>query len=693
MDAELEADPPAELPVDVVHVPFFHEDEEAFAEVEAVVRGGPRQRVGDARGLPRLPRALPRERRGRVRRGCARAGGRRRRALHGRQGPHRPARRAAPARRRRRRRADRRRLRAERGAAAAAARGVARRGGDGGRARADPAHRRHAGRVDARRPRRSSSGATGASRPTFARGGVERRRPASSCASGCVADAVLAIYGPTASGKTAVAEALTRADPGRGRLRRRGGALPRARGAHGRARATRRGSSACSTSSTTCRSASSSGSRTRRSTTSSRAGERPSSSAEPVSICARRCPTSSCRRRPQTASRERWEAFYDEHGGVHAHGRLQTLDPEAAARVHPNDRRRVVRALELAEAGSSLAGDDLWSGETRRPTLVFGLDVPDDVLEQRIRARADSMLERGVVDEARAALARPLSRSASKVMGLVGLRRAAAGGGARGAGREQPAARALPAQVDAADPGSRRARRRIGPPTTSRPRSWRPRVARGMLDAVIKQIGERGLGAAARRAPARARRRSRGVPRDVENASSVPGRAGGASARRRPSGRRPSASNDDGRFDGLVSCFVADDPATVFLVAMWVAPELRGTGAARELVESRRSHWAREHGAARVCLSVEGDNDRARRASTRSAASSRRRSAAVPVRAESRQPLLRVRALTMERWHAHGNVYLVTEEPLDAERVRRDVGDADGIVAGRRRAATTGPRS
>ncbi len=122
---------------------------------------------------------------------------------------------------------------------------------------------------------------------------------------------------------------------------------------------------------------------------------------------------------PEAGVRHRWEVFYDEHGGVHAHGRLQTLDPEAAARGHPNDRRRVVRALELAEAGETLAGDDLWSGETRHPTLIFGLDVPDDVLEQGIRARAGSMLERGVVDEARAALARPLSRSASKVMGLA----------------------------------------------------------------------------------------------------------------------------------------------------------------------------------------------------------------------------------------------------------------------------------
>jgi tRNA dimethylallyltransferase len=122
---------------------------------------------------------------------------------------------------------------------------------------------------------------------------------------------------------------------------------------------------------------------------------------------------------PAEGAREQWEAFYDEHGPLHAHGRLQAVDPEAAARVHPNDRRRVVRALELAEAGSSLAGDALWSGDTRHATLVVGFDVPDEVLETRIRARAAAMVEHGAAEEAKAALARPLSRSARKVMGLV----------------------------------------------------------------------------------------------------------------------------------------------------------------------------------------------------------------------------------------------------------------------------------
>lgn len=72
------------------------------------------------------------------------------------------------------------------------------------------------------------------------------------------------------------------------------------------------------------------------------------------------------------------------------------------------------------------------------------------------------------------------------------------------------------------------------------------------------------------------------------------------------------AVEHDGRFEGLVACFVADDPTTVFLVSMWVAPELRGSGAARQLVESVLD-WARARNAERVCLSVEGDNERAAR--------------------------------------------------------------------------------
>ena len=121
---------------------------------------------------------------------------------------------------------------------------------------------------------------------------------------------------------------------------------------------------------------------------------------------------------PEPGARRRWEEFYDAHGAVHAHGRLQALDPEAAAAVHPNDRRRVVRALELADAGSSLAGGKLWSEEYRRPTLLFGLEVPPDELERRIEERTRAMFEAGVEDEVRSALTGPISRTARHMLGL-----------------------------------------------------------------------------------------------------------------------------------------------------------------------------------------------------------------------------------------------------------------------------------
>ena len=124
--------------------------------------------------------------------------------------------------------------------------------------------------------------------------------------------------------------------------------------------------------------------------------------------------------RPGPGARERWSAAYDRLGADGAHALLAERDAVAAARVHPNDRRRVVRALELADVGASLARDSdrLWSEATRRPTLIFGLEVPADVLADRIERRTHAMLAAGATDEARAALAGPLSTTAAKILGL-----------------------------------------------------------------------------------------------------------------------------------------------------------------------------------------------------------------------------------------------------------------------------------
>jgi tRNA dimethylallyltransferase len=126
---------------------------------------------------------------------------------------------------------------------------------------------------------------------------------------------------------------------------------------------------------------------------------------------------------PRPGARERWEQAHDELGPDAAHELLGKRDPEAAARIHPNDRRRVVRALELAEIGSSLAprGDRLWTEDTRHPTIIFGLEVPMDVLERRIEERTRAMFERGAEEEARRALAGRISPTARAIHGLQDL--------------------------------------------------------------------------------------------------------------------------------------------------------------------------------------------------------------------------------------------------------------------------------
>ncbi|MES1248940.1 MAG: tRNA (adenosine(37)-N6)-dimethylallyltransferase MiaA, partial [Actinomycetota bacterium] len=123
--------------------------------------------------------------------------------------------------------------------------------------------------------------------------------------------------------------------------------------------------------------------------------------------------------RPAPGARERWAAAYDADPAA-AYAQLQAIDARAATAVHANDRRRVVRALELAEAGSSLAPaeDELWSAQTRLPTLIVGLDPGKEVLDRRIAARTQAMFDAGVEEEVRRALEQPISLTARKTLGL-----------------------------------------------------------------------------------------------------------------------------------------------------------------------------------------------------------------------------------------------------------------------------------
>ena len=123
---------------------------------------------------------------------------------------------------------------------------------------------------------------------------------------------------------------------------------------------------------------------------------------------------------PPRGRREHWQAEVERLGPEAAHALLAEVDPPAAGRVHANDRKRLVRALELAEVGASLApaADRVWTEDTRVPTTIVALDLPLDVLDARIDARAQAMADAGAAEEARRAWSLPLSETARKVLGL-----------------------------------------------------------------------------------------------------------------------------------------------------------------------------------------------------------------------------------------------------------------------------------
>lgn len=100
--------------------------------------------------------------------------------------------------------------------------------------------------------------------------------------------------------------------------------------------------------------------------------------------------------------RARLEARAEDEGGEALHAELAAVDPEAAARLHPNDVRRVVRGLEVhAQTGRTLTSwQTQWRDRPGRPRRLCGLAPEPDELERRIRERTRAMLDAGWPEEA-----------------------------------------------------------------------------------------------------------------------------------------------------------------------------------------------------------------------------------------------------------------------------------------------------
>jgi tRNA dimethylallyltransferase len=122
------------------------------------------------------------------------------------------------------------------------------------------------------------------------------------------------------------------------------------------------------------------------------------------------------------AIRERLERFVEQESPEALHSQLAVVDPASAARLHPQDKRRVIRALEVFELTGRPASEQLEEGplpESERPRHVFWLSPPRAWLHDRINRRVDLMFAAGLVDEVRRLLAATggLGRTASQALG------------------------------------------------------------------------------------------------------------------------------------------------------------------------------------------------------------------------------------------------------------------------------------
>ena len=121
---------------------------------------------------------------------------------------------------------------------------------------------------------------------------------------------------------------------------------------------------------------------------------------------------------PDPELRAELERFAAENSRAALHQRLRTVDPVAAERIHPNNTRRVIRALEV----QMLTGQAISELQVKRPPpwriTRLGLQLPREILYPRVDARVDAMLDAGLVKEIALLLDMGYDRALPSMSGL-----------------------------------------------------------------------------------------------------------------------------------------------------------------------------------------------------------------------------------------------------------------------------------
>ena len=121
------------------------------------------------------------------------------------------------------------------------------------------------------------------------------------------------------------------------------------------------------------------------------------------------------------AFRSDMNTFVSHHGSPCLYKRLSKIDASTAKAIHPNDARRIIRALEIyhstGKTMTELKGETKGLADTN-DIRIFGLTMPREDIYENINRRVDKMFGEGIVNEVKALKKRNLSKTAKAVLGL-----------------------------------------------------------------------------------------------------------------------------------------------------------------------------------------------------------------------------------------------------------------------------------
>lgn len=117
--------------------------------------------------------------------------------------------------------------------------------------------------------------------------------------------------------------------------------------------------------------------------------------------------------------RQKLTELAKQHGNQYLHDLLQQVQPLTAARLHPNDQRRIIRALEVYYlSGETISHEKTATNELLFDAMVIGLTMERAALYERINRRVDQMIEQGLVDEVAGLLQQGVPPSCQAMQGI-----------------------------------------------------------------------------------------------------------------------------------------------------------------------------------------------------------------------------------------------------------------------------------